>query len=482
MRLGIGLAVLGIGALALGWWAKVEYAVNMQAQVRAGAEAVAAGSVHGVAVTVAGRDIAVSGLADGPAEHDRLIAALQAVRGRRVVEDALQVLPVADPYLIQVEWRDGVLAARGTAPNAAAQAMFEALGLGELPLAAGAPDAFWPVAAASGLAGLRLLDSGQMEVSGQHLRMAGLARTPVEGEAARAALAENFPEGYDAVLEFSYLDDGTPPAYALHYTAAAGPWLQGKLPMGVSADDVAAALGLEDLDNGAEVALMGAPGQVSPVMAALRPWLPEVETLDVSVDPDGTLVDAGFGAGADLDLLSAALGADLAGAEGVTLRVRVVEPEEAEGTRRSNLLAGRDEVLQGGYWLPVEDFAAAPDTCAAETGRALAANRIGFVTGSARLDARARGAVNALAGVLGVCVRAGLRAEIGGHTDATGSDEANLALSQARAEAVRAGLIARGVPEAGLTAAGYGAAEPIADNETEEGRAANRRTAVRWID
>ena len=482
MRLGMGLAVLGIGVLALGWWARVEYAGTMQAMVLADARTVAATSVHGVTVTVTGRDIAVSGLADGPAERDRLLAALDSVRGRRVVEDALQVLPVADPYLIQIEWRDGALAARGTAPTGTAQAMFAALGLGELPLAAGAPDALWPVAAASGLAGLRLLDSGQVELSGQHLRLAGVARTPVEGEAARAALVENFPQGYDAVLELAYLDDGTPPAYALHYAAGTGPRLQGKLPPGVSADDVALALGLETLDNAADVALMGEEGQVSPVMAALRPWLPEVETLDVAVDPDGTLVDAGFGAGADLDLLSAALGADLAGAEGVTLRVRVVEPEEAEGTRRSNLLAGRDEVLQGGYWLPALDFAPAPGTCAAETDRALAANTIGFVTGSARLDARARGAVNALAGVLGLCLRAGLRAEIGGHTDATGGDEANLALSEARAEAVRAALIARGVPEAGLSAAGYGAAEPIADNETEEGRAANRRTAVRWID
>lgn len=482
MRLGMGLAVLGIGVLALGWFARAAYAPHVQALVQARAEAVADISVHGVNVAVAGRDITVSGLADGPAEHDSLIAALDAVRGRRVVVDDLTVLPVVDPMVIQVEWRDGALAAGGNAPSAAAQRMFHDLGLGDLPLAAGAPDALWPVAAASGVAGLRQLVSGQMELSGTHLRLAGLARTPAEGEAARAALAATFPAGYDAELEFSYQDDGTPPAYALHLTAAAGPWLEGKLPLGTSAGEVASALGLADLDNGADVALTGTPGAISPVFAALRPWLAEVETLDVSVGPEGTLVDAGFGQGADLDLLSAALGADLAGSDGVTLRVRVVEPDEAEGARRTNAMTGQDEVLQGGYWLPAETFVPGPATCAAETDRALAANRIGFVTGSARLDARARGAVNALAGVLGVCTRAGLRAEIGGHTDATGSDEANLALSLARAQSVRAALIARGVPEAGLTAQGYGATQPIADNETEEGRAANRRTAVRWIE
>ena len=64
----------------------------------------------------------------------------------------------------------------------------------------------------------------------------------------------------------------------------------------------------------------------------------------------------------------------------------------------------------------------------------------------------------------------------------TGSDEANLALSLARAQAVRAALLARGLPEGALTAEGFGASVPVADNATDEGRAANRRTAVRWIE
>jgi len=65
--------------------------------------------------------------------------------------------------------------------------------------------------------------------------------------------------------------------------------------------------------------------------------------------------------------------------------------------------------------------------------------------------------------------------EIEGHTDDRGSDRVNLELSQARAEAVREYLIGNGVEEERLEAKGYGETRPIADNETSEGRAQNRR-------
>jgi outer membrane protein OmpA-like peptidoglycan-associated protein len=65
--------------------------------------------------------------------------------------------------------------------------------------------------------------------------------------------------------------------------------------------------------------------------------------------------------------------------------------------------------------------------------------------------------------------------EIAGHTDSSGDDEINLPLSQHRAEAVKEYLVGKGVDAANLTAVGYGAERPIADNTTEEGKAANRR-------
>jgi OOP family OmpA-OmpF porin len=65
--------------------------------------------------------------------------------------------------------------------------------------------------------------------------------------------------------------------------------------------------------------------------------------------------------------------------------------------------------------------------------------------------------------------------EISGHTDNTGEAVANLQLSQQRAEAVRTELVQEGVDPSMLVAKGYGSAKPIADNDTEEGRLANRR-------
>jgi OmpA-OmpF porin, OOP family len=69
---------------------------------------------------------------------------------------------------------------------------------------------------------------------------------------------------------------------------------------------------------------------------------------------------------------------------------------------------------------------------------------------------------------------------IEGHTDSFGSDDANLALSRARAEAVGSFLTTElGVPAYRIRAVGYGETQPIANNETPQGRARNRRIDVR---
>ncbi len=68
---------------------------------------------------------------------------------------------------------------------------------------------------------------------------------------------------------------------------------------------------------------------------------------------------------------------------------------------------------------------------------------------------------------------------VDGHTDNTGDAEKNMTLSQARADAVKAFLLSKGISESRITATGHGADEPVADNETEAGKAQNRRVELK---
>lgn len=70
----------------------------------------------------------------------------------------------------------------------------------------------------------------------------------------------------------------------------------------------------------------------------------------------------------------------------------------------------------------------------------------------------------------------GLKIEISGHTDNTGSASVNETLSQQRAEAVVTYLTNKGIAASRMTARGYGSAKPVASNNTEDGRQQNRRT------
>lgn len=75
-----------------------------------------------------------------------------------------------------------------------------------------------------------------------------------------------------------------------------------------------------------------------------------------------------------------------------------------------------------------------------------------------------------------------VRIEVGGHTDALGSDAYNQELSERRAAAVRSFLISSGVPAENVVSAGYGESRPIAENTTEDGRARNRRVEIQLLD
>lgn len=97
---------------------------------------------------------------------------------------------------------------------------------------------------------------------------------------------------------------------------------------------------------------------------------------------------------------------------------------------------------------------------------------INFKAGSAKIVG-ASADIDKAAGILKD--NPNVKVEIAGYTDSRGSSKKNLKLSQARADAAMAALVAAGVPAGQITAKGYGAADPIADNKTRLGRLQNRR-------
>ncbi|WP_299699132.1 OmpA family protein [uncultured Tateyamaria sp.] len=120
-----------------------------------------------------------------------------------------------------------------------------------------------------------------------------------------------------------------------------------------------------------------------------------------------------------------------------------------------------------------------PDECEAEIATILSSSKIRFEPGSATIDASALGTMDDIAEVLRQC--GDLRLEIQGHTDSQGREEMNLNLSQARAQSVLNELRARRVLTSTYSAKGYGEADPIAENDSEEGREANRRIEFKLI-
>lgn len=104
-------------------------------------------------------------------------------------------------------------------------------------------------------------------------------------------------------------------------------------------------------------------------------------------------------------------------------------------------------------------------------------DRLRFDTGRATLEATSEEQLNNIAEILKAFPN--VHVKIGGYTDNTGNADANKTLSEARASTVMNSLVSKGIDSSRLTSEGYGDQHPVGDNATEEGRAQNRRIALR---
>jgi OmpA-OmpF porin, OOP family len=103
----------------------------------------------------------------------------------------------------------------------------------------------------------------------------------------------------------------------------------------------------------------------------------------------------------------------------------------------------------------------------------LAKGKIRFESGHSTIDPDSVGLLDRLTETALRCPAADI--EIAGHTDGDGEDAFNQALSEKRAQAVMDYLVKAGLPVSRFTATGYGSSQPVATNDTDEGKAQNRR-------
>ena len=106
----------------------------------------------------------------------------------------------------------------------------------------------------------------------------------------------------------------------------------------------------------------------------------------------------------------------------------------------------------------------------------LTINHVEFAFDSAELDAESRSALDAAVAV--IKSHDSVSMDLIGHTDSKGSDAYNQKLSERRARAAVAYLVSKGVRADQLTAVGRGESSPVASNDTDAGRARNRRVEL----
>ncbi|MGH8529517.1 MAG: OmpA family protein [Nevskiales bacterium] len=117
------------------------------------------------------------------------------------------------------------------------------------------------------------------------------------------------------------------------------------------------------------------------------------------------------------------------------------------------------------------------DGCAVP--QVLKLNGVSFDFDSVRVGKNARTILDEVSE--GIKGQPSMQVEIAGHTDNYGDETYNQQLSERRAKAVRDYLVEKGAPDANFTSKGYGEAEPVVANDTEDGREENRRVEFRIL-
>ena len=418
--------------------------------------------------------VAITAISESAAEKRRMEAALARAKPAGLVVDiAISApRPVITPFTLRflIEG-DGArfdacsadtAESRDTILQAARAAGLQ--GTADCVLGLGVPSPNWAEAVATGIAGLAELGGGSLTFADADISLiAGPDATQAGFDRVVGDLNARLPEVFSLQAVMPQKAAAAPAdAGPAEFTAALSDeglvQLRGRLPDGRVRDAV---------DSYAR-ARFGS----EQVYTATR--------LDAGLPPGWPIrVLSGLEALAELTRGDLVVQADMLQIKGVT-----GNPEASATISRilsSKLGAGQDFKIVVAYDKALDPDAGlpTPKECAANIDGLLTQQKIAFEPGKAEIDPATQPTIKGISRVLSRC--GAIPFEIGGHTDAQGRDEMNLALSQARAEAVVQAMVALGVPSAGLSAKGFGETQPIADNKTEAGREANRRIVFRLL-
>ncbi len=404
-------------------------------------------------VAVSGRDVTLA--ADAFSEEGRhsAIAAIEAVPGVRLVNDETRLIPEASPFVWSAE-RDVVrVTLTGSSPMPAIKAKLLDAARADLGgvevvdqtnLARGAPPGF-DEAALLLLAQIPKLKDGKITITDTKVGLSGMARE-LGGRETIAAALKNLPAGFSVAAN----DIKAPPYIFQAYKdpVALKLTLSGNVPDNTARGAIVAAAGRKFFNEKVVDSLNISLGAPSAFTNAVTPALGALSRLST-----GTLVVTDREVKLSGDALYDAAPAQL----------------------RANLVKDLPQGWRLKADVSVKPAAAPVDAtvCQQLFSELLGKGTIRFESGRSSLDPDSAGLLDHLVETALRCPTANI--EVAGYTDSDGDSAANQALSEKRAQAVVDYMVKAGLPASRFTAVGYGSTQPIAANDSEEGKARNRR-------
>lgn len=411
----------------------------------------------------------VSGLAPDQPAMERISAALAKLEeaGWEVASSVVRQQEPKQAFQLRAQKSGGVISFEAClAPSKEDAARLTDFADGADCVISGGAPAGWTDAAEAALFALAALPAGEISLSETALRLTGRSpATDRDLHNAALSLRDSAPKGFTIAALMAPGDPGAPAAAAIPAPVAepveATPLLLSydgeKMSISGAAPDELIAESLSAFARaalpGAEVSVQMEPGGDAPAgwREAAAGLISALAALE---DGEGRIEDGQI---------------TLSGAIADPLAIYPLLQALEKDTDGAFLVQSRLRVS------PARIAASAPiplSRCASEMTAIAAQDPIRFAPGSGEIDGN-EAVISKLSAALRRCE--GGRIEVAGHTDSQGRESTNLRLSQERADAVMSALVAAGAPLSMLRAKGYGEETPIAPNNTEAGRAKNRR-------